>query len=204
MEPPGAEPHAGWCGRGGRRNPATSTRLGDFKADDSGKNESHTEQARGCCWIAQENDPAKDRACGPDPGPHGIGRADGKGLRGEPEKSDADEERCHRADGRPQAGKSICKFEADGPGDLEETGDNKKNPRHDVVDGLPGSSLNCIWSGEVVFASENLEGMKKNALVKGWKVRFMADMCESPNDPLGHNSVLHALSNLVEQPISTQ
>lgn len=27
LEPPGAEPHAGWCGRGGRRNPATSTRF---------------------------------------------------------------------------------------------------------------------------------------------------------------------------------
>ncbi len=27
MEPPGAEPHAGWCGRGDRRNPVTSTRL---------------------------------------------------------------------------------------------------------------------------------------------------------------------------------
>jgi len=30
LEPPGAEPHAGWCGRGGRRNPAIPTRLGFF------------------------------------------------------------------------------------------------------------------------------------------------------------------------------
>jgi hypothetical protein len=29
LEPPGAEPPAGWCGRGDGRNPVTSTRF-DF------------------------------------------------------------------------------------------------------------------------------------------------------------------------------
>jgi hypothetical protein len=28
LEPPGADPVAGWCRRSGRRNPATSTRFG--------------------------------------------------------------------------------------------------------------------------------------------------------------------------------
>ena len=108
-------------------------RSGYLEADDSGGNETYAGQAHGGGWITEKNDAAYHDAGRSYPGPYRVSGADGQGLGGQTEERDADHQRGSGAGSGPPAGEAIGKLETEGPGDLKETGENKKNPGHDDV-----------------------------------------------------------------------
>ncbi len=115
---------------------------GEFEAEDAEDDEGEAEEAGGGDGVAKENHAADDGADGSDAGPDSVGGADRQGFGGDAEEADADGEGGDGAEGGPKAGEAFGGFEADGPEDFEEAGDEEDDPGHRRwIDGWSGSSL---------------------------------------------------------------
>ena len=96
----------------------------EFKAEDAGDYKGEAEKAEGGVGFAEEEHANEGSAGGADTGPDGVACADGdrfKRVGKQEETGDHQDDGDHAG---PEASKSLGVFEANGPCDFEQAGDD--------------------------------------------------------------------------------
>ncbi len=102
----------------------------EIQADDSHHDHPDKHHPQNVGGFVEEDDAERRRSNRTNSSPDGVGGADGEGLEGLRQQGHADDEGDDGEDGGPEFREALGVFEADGPRDFEQPGDDEQLPRH--------------------------------------------------------------------------
>jgi len=111
-------------------------RREQLEADDAGDDEDEAEDAPHFARFTQEHHAENRRADGADAGPDGVASPDGNRLQREREEEEAHGHGRDGANARPESREAVRVFQADGPSNFEQAGEEEIEPGHRFSDSL--------------------------------------------------------------------
>jgi len=107
-------------------------RRGELEAGDACDDEDEAGEAEGGAWFVEAEHADEGGACCADASPDGVGGAEGDGAEGEGEEGEAGGHGGEGGGANERFGEAVGEFEADGPADFEDAGDDEVGPGHGV------------------------------------------------------------------------